>query len=76
VVSGKAPANRYFEVDVYKVSIGAWYWVWSHTDASSNYSADFHSSVDLKPADALVAEVYYQDRLSGNRTDLYKPFGP
>jgi hypothetical protein len=76
VVSGKAPAGRYFNVGVYKVSSGASYGVWLHTDASGNYSANFHSMVDLKPADALVAEVSYRDRLTGNGTDLYKPFSP
>jgi hypothetical protein len=76
VVSGKAPANKYFWVGIYYPYSGTWYDLWVHSNAYGNYSANFHSLVDLKSTDAFIVEISYQDPVKGNRTYLEQPFGP
>jgi hypothetical protein len=76
VVSGKAPANKYFRVEVQDISEGYWYSVWAHSNASGDYSADFSSMVDMKTTKAYEVYLPYYDPASGNRTYLDQAFGP
>ena len=73
---GKAPVSKFFTVWVKDVSTGAWYSVWTHTDATGSYTANFHSQFDLKPTDALTFEVDYIDPVTGNETDRYITVAP
>lgn len=76
VVSGLAPANKYFYVEPYDVLTDSWYSAWVHSNASSGYAANFTPSIDLKAGDALAVEVYYRDTVTGNNTYKYVVFGP
>lgn len=76
VVTGKAPANRYFTVWVYDVYNQYWYGIWTHSDAAGNYSANFSSIFNLRAIDTLTFEIYFRDPVTGNVVDRYFPFGP
>ena len=76
VVSGTAPAYRYFEVDVKDSYSYTWYSNWVHTNAAGNYASSFASQFDMMPGYPFVIEVYYVDILTGNATDRYIPVGP
>jgi hypothetical protein len=76
MVSGKAPANKYFKVWVKDIFAGWWYSVWSHSNAASTYTADFSSALNMDDASAYYAEVYFIDPITGHITDTYVTFGP
>jgi hypothetical protein len=76
VVSGKAPANRYFELWVGDLCSCNSYFIWSHSNSLGNYSGNFSSQIDLDPAHAVYVEVFYYDSVRGNITDYYRSVGP
>lgn len=76
VVTGKAPASRYFSVWVKDVQNQQWYSVWAHTDALGNYAASFSGTFDLVSGAVLTYEVDYVDPATGNETDKYMAVGP
>jgi hypothetical protein len=75
-VTGQAPANRNFYVELYLADSDLWYYRWVHSDATGKYTADFSSSLDIKPEDTLTLNVYYRDPGTGNDTDYYNLTGP
>ncbi len=76
VVSGKAPASKYFELWVNDPCSCSWYFIWSRSNSLGNYTGDFASQVDLVPTQAANVEVYYYDPATGNITDYYFSVGP
>ncbi len=76
-VSGKAPANKYFQVwvDVPFPSNHS-YVVWSHSNGSGNYLSDFTSQVDLLSTTGLNFQVDYQDPTTGNATEFISTYSP
>jgi hypothetical protein len=76
IITGKVPANKYFNLDVYDVYADYWYSVWAHSDVTGNYSANFSSLFDLKASDILSFTIYYDDPATGNSTIRYFPVGP
>jgi hypothetical protein len=76
VVTGKAPASRFFVLWVYLQCGCSSYSIYSHADSLGNYSSDFTSQVDLLKTDATSAEVYYMDRMTGNITDYFRSYAP
>jgi hypothetical protein len=76
VVTGIAPANRYFEVAVKDSYTYAWYTTWVHANSAGNYSSSFASQFDMMPGYPFVVDVYYTDILTGNVTERYMPVGP
>lgn len=76
VVSGRAPANKYFWVYVSSPSGSPEVSAWVHSNAAGIYSFNLHAIWDISMKDPFVVEVLYHNPASGNRTYLYKPFGP
>lgn len=76
VVSGQAPANKFFYVWVRDVINGLWHSRWTASDSTGNYSADFSSSLSLSPAFPYTYEVEYIDPATGNWSDKYIAVGP
>ncbi len=76
VVSGIAPANRYFEVDIKDSYARVWYNTWVRANAAGNYASSFASQFDMMPGYPFVMDIYYVDTLTGNATDRYMPVGP
>jgi hypothetical protein len=72
-ITGQAPANRWFQVEIY---IKQWYYKWLKSSATGTYSADFSSSVDIKPTDTLYIELYPYDPTTGNATFYEKLIAP
>jgi len=76
VVSGKAPAGRYFMTWLEDVTTSNWYEQWVGASAAGTYSADFSSSTTLTSGAPYVLEVDYVDKVSGNESDLYVTIAP
>lgn len=76
VVSGKAPASRYFNVWVKDIIAGYWSSKWVGSTAAGNYSADFTSIVTLSPGSPYTIEVDTIDKATGNEADMYKSVVP
>jgi len=76
VVTGLAPANRYFEVNVKDSYTYGWINNWAHSIAAGTYSSSFASSYDMQAAFPFVVEIYCVDPITGNATDRYTPVGP
>jgi hypothetical protein len=76
VVSGKVPANRYFDLWAYSPCSCTSYLVYSHSNATKSYSSDFASQVDLVKMEATNIEIYFADLATGNVTDYFKSFVP
>jgi len=76
MVSGKAPANKYFYVEVYDFYNGRWYYVWASSNGASVYSADFSSQLNMVDSSAYPTEVNFVDKATGNITYLYTSYGP
>jgi hypothetical protein len=76
VVSGKAPANSYFSIDLFSENLSTWYEMPAHSDAAGNYSVNFSSKVDLKTTDTIFISIDYWNNLTGNQTNFSKYFGP
>jgi hypothetical protein len=76
VVSGKAPPNKYFLLEIWDPTWAHYSDAWTHSNASGNYSVNIHASWDVKTSDPFVVEISYQNPASGNKTYMYKAFGP
>lgn len=74
VVSGKAPANRYF--DVYVFTQSSQYYIYSHSNAMGSYATDFTSKINLISGDPYAVQVSFQLPSTGNITSYRKAFGP
>ncbi|MDP2966435.1 MAG: hypothetical protein Q8N39_10455 [Pelolinea sp.] len=74
-ITGKAPKNSYFEVELGIAGTGWSYWKWAHSDASGNYVADFSGIVDI-PDDPVTANVYYKYKTTGNLVYYTYKTGP
>lgn len=75
VVSGLAPAKKYFSVYLRQVYGNTYYSVWSHSDSTGYYIAGFGGKIDLRSGDALTANVDYRDPVTGNFTAIYRAYG-
>jgi hypothetical protein len=62
IVSGKAPASKFFDVWVESYSSSGWWNWWDGTNASGNFSVDTTSDIDLLSTETSEAEIYYQDK--------------
>jgi hypothetical protein len=67
-VNGKAPANRFFLVDIKDVSANKYYGIWTGSTAAGAYSANFSGLVTLTAGSPYALQVYYTDKVSGNQT--------
>jgi hypothetical protein len=76
IVSGKAPASKFFDVWVQSYSSPAWAEFWTGSDASGNFSVDTTGRINLLSTETSEAEIYYQDKPTGNVTDLTRVYGP
>jgi hypothetical protein len=78
IVSGKVPANRYFNLGwrAYSSSIGFDYWYWKGSNATGDFILDTTSFFDLLSTETSEAEIYYIDKPTGNTTDLTTVYGP
>lgn len=76
VITGKAPANSYFSIDLFSENLSTWYKMPAHSDEAGNYSVDFSSKVDLKTTDTIFITFDYWDNITGNETNFSKNFGP
>jgi hypothetical protein len=75
VISGKAPANRFFEVwfDTYST---IWQMYWAGSNASGNFSVDTTADFNLVPTETSITEIYYVDPVTGNTTDFSRAYAP
>ena len=71
-VTGRAPANRWFEVDIlrYNPESGWWngWWRWVKSSAAGTYSANFSIDLDITTAETYILRVYFHDPTTGNVT--------
>jgi hypothetical protein len=72
-VTGKAPANRYIDVDLdkYYPRPEGYYYRWVKANSAGNYTADFSSSIDITLTDSLEFSVYYTNPTTGNEVSYY-----
>lgn len=75
VVSGRAPANSYFDLWVTNMGTGVSYKQYGHATSLGNYSSDFTSLVDIT-SQPFSTQVYYTNPLTGNAVDFFSTFGP
>ena len=79
-VTGAAPANRWFtvELDKYDPGSGGWYEYkrWVHANAAGNYSASFSGSVDITAADQMNLFVYFINPATGDETYYERMIAP
>jgi hypothetical protein len=75
IVSGKAPASKYFDVYVSTYSNG-WNPYWAGSDAAGNFSVDTTADFDLVNTETSDAEIWYTNPLNGNITGLFKVHSP
>ena len=76
IVSGKAPASKFFDVWVQSYSSLDWVEYWTGSDGSGNFSVDTTGDIDLLSTETSEAEIYFQDKPTGNVTDLTRVYGP
>ena len=76
VVSGKAPANKYVDVQIFDAPSSILRTVYSHVSSVGTYSSDFTLQLDLLANYPYLVAVIYGQPNTGNETDLFKPFGP
>jgi hypothetical protein len=76
VISGKAPANRFFDVYIDTYSHGGWWWYWRGSNATGNFSVDTTAQFDLVGTETSEAEIYYIDPVTGNGTDFTRAYAP
>jgi hypothetical protein len=72
-VTGKAPANRYIEVELekYYPRPEEYYYRWVKANSAGNYTADFSSSIDITSTESLDFSVYYTNPTTGNEVSYY-----
>jgi hypothetical protein len=76
VVSGKAPANRYFDLWALITGTGIAYKKYSRTNSAGSYASDFTSLVDLQSGQPLTVQIYFVYLGTGNAVDYYQSFSP
>jgi hypothetical protein len=76
IVSGRAPANKYFDVWAQTYSSPDWEPYWAGSDGSGNFSVVTNPPIDLDSIETSEAEIYYQDKPTGNVTDLTRVYAP
>jgi hypothetical protein len=76
VISGKVPANKYFNLWAYVLATNTYYFVYSHSDSLGNYASDFTSQIDLQALRPMTAEIFYVNPVTGNTLDYLKSFAP
>jgi hypothetical protein len=76
IVSGRAPANKYFDVWAQTYSSPDWEPYWAGSDGSGNFSVVTDPPIDLDSIETSEAEIYYQDKPTGNVTDLTRVYAP
>ena len=74
VVSGHAPANKYFQVWVRQPNTGAQWFVYTHSDTTGAFAADFTSQQDLQSGILYVAWINYIVPAAGSQTAVYNSF--
>lgn len=75
ILSGKVPANKYFDLSIETYSSGPHHY-WRHSNSSANWSIDTTAAYDLKPSEVSSAEIYYISPTSGNATDFVRNYAP
>jgi hypothetical protein len=75
-VSGKAPANAYFDLWVMVMSDGVSYRKYVKADSVGNYFANYSGSIANLTAQPISTQIYYTNLLSGNAVDFFSTFGP
>jgi hypothetical protein len=75
IVSGKAPASRYFSLFVSTYSHGQ-HTYWAKSNSSGNFSVDTSAYVDLVGDETSQAELTYVDRSTGNTSDVTRAYVP
>lgn len=70
-ITGTAPANTYFSVQLYWSGSNYWNYNWTHANASGNFSADF-TSAGMPATGMFHTEVYHMNKSTGNVTVLEK----
>jgi hypothetical protein len=75
VVSGLAPASKYFSLYVWGYTPG-WNWYWVGSNSSGAYSEDVSAYQTLLPSESSYAYIYYVDPATGNETSYNKAYGP
>jgi hypothetical protein len=76
IVSGKAPAQRYFDLWALITSTGTSYKVYSHANSLGNYASNFSSLVDLRSGVPTTFQIFYVHPSTGNAVEYFKAFGP
>jgi hypothetical protein len=76
VISGKAPASRFFDVYIDTYSHGGWWWYWRGSNAAGNFLVDTTADFDLLGTETNEAEIYYIDPVTGNGTDFARAYAP
>ncbi len=77
-VSGKVPANKYFDLWFYAPNSGAGFKVFAHSNSTGVYSVNVMSShsLDLVAGDLYIADVFYVLPTTGNSADYFAIWGP
>ncbi len=77
-ISGKAPAYKYFDLDVYVSNLGTWYFPYAHSNGSGNYTVNMMTAygVDLLPGRPYVIDLDFVLPSTGNETYMMKAYGP
>ena len=80
IVSGKAPANRWFTIELgrYDSGLDQWNWwtKWVKSGAAATYSVDFTSLVDITDQDSLYLLPDIVDPSTGNEIFMEKLIVP
>lgn len=76
VVSGSAPANRWFDVQVSALQTWVHYVGRPQSNAQSLYSYDFTSKLDLQPLSVYEIAVIFTSPVTGNMTYWANDFYP
>jgi hypothetical protein len=77
LITGKAPANKYFNVWVQAYSApGWWNFYYAGSDGSGNFAVDTTADFNLKSSETSEVEIYNQDKSTGNSVDFVRVYGP
>ncbi|MGE5250884.1 MAG: hypothetical protein ACM3QS_11805 [Bacteroidota bacterium] len=76
VISGKAPANRYFDLWARIAQTGVSYRKYPRTNSAGAYASAFSTLVDLQPTQPFTAQIYFVYLGTGNAIDYYQSFSP
>jgi len=76
VVSGEAPASKFFDVWVTAYSTPYWWNYWAGSNGVGDFAVDTSLDFDLLSTETSQAEIYYRDKSTGNATDFTAVYGP